>query len=133
MFSSNEQPNFLTDTVTAVRKAYETTDTIILEKSTELGRGGSTAVTAILIDGEKLVVANVGDSRAIICKNGKAQQLSVDHEPVNEKKVIESKGGFVSNFPGNHSFTHTYAFLHFNDLLTRLTVFFNCAHTSDLI
>ncbi|KAK4409279.1 putative protein phosphatase 2C 58 [Sesamum angolense] len=66
-----------------------------------LGKGGSTAVTAILINGHKLVVANVGDSRAVICRKGAAKQLSVDHEPSKERQLIESKGGFVSNIPGD--------------------------------
>lgn len=48
------------------------------------------------------MVANVGDSRAVICKNGQAKQLSIDHEPTREKKSIESRGGFVSNIPGNN-------------------------------
>jgi protein phosphatase 1L len=46
------------------------------------------------------VVANVGDSRAVISKNGVAEQLSVDHEPTMERPMIEKKGGFVSNLPG---------------------------------
>lgn len=83
-----------------MKRAYHTTDREILEKALVLGKGGSTAVTAILIDGQKLVVANVGDSRAVICKNGVAKQLSVDHEPSKEKRLIESRGGFVSNLPG---------------------------------
>lgn len=95
------QPEFWSDIETAIRKAYERTDSKILEKSAELGRGGSTAVTAILIDGVKLVVANVGDSRAVLSKNGVAVQLSVDHEPSLERELIEEKGGFVSKFPGN--------------------------------
>ncbi|XP_028099999.1 probable protein phosphatase 2C 39 [Camellia sinensis] len=78
-----------------------TTDTSILDKSLELGKRGSTAVTAILIDFQKLVVANVGDSRAVVCKNGVAKQLSVDYEPRKERTYIEDRGGFVSNFPGN--------------------------------
>jgi protein phosphatase 1L len=87
----------------AIRKAYKLTDEQILEKAVELGRGGSTSVTAILVDGLQLVVANIGDSRAVICKNGVAKQLSVDHEPNSERKYIEEKGGFVSNFPGTIS------------------------------
>lgn len=71
-----------------------------MEKSVDLGKGGSTAVTAILINCQKLIVANVGDSRAVICRNGIAKQLSVDHEPSAEKELIENRGGFVSNFPG---------------------------------
>lgn len=96
-----KEPEFLTDTKEAIKKAYESTDSKILEKAAELGRGGSTAVTAILIDGSKLVVANVGDSRAVISENGVAKQLSVDHEPSKERKSIEEKGGFVSNLPGD--------------------------------
>lgn len=85
----------------AVERAYIETDFTILEKSGELGRGGSTAVTAILINCHKLVVANVGDSRAVLCDNGMAKQLSVDHEPSIESEDIKNRGGFVSNFPGN--------------------------------
>ena len=95
----------MSDTKNAIRKAYLLTDEKILEKAAELGRGGSTAVTAILIssnDSVKLVVANIGDSRAVISKNGKAEQLSVDHEPSMEREIIEEKGGFVSNLPGNN-------------------------------
>ena len=77
------------------------TDDTILKTTVNLGKGGSTAVTAILINCHKLVVANVGDSRAVICKNGKAKQLSVDHEPSVERRDIENRGGFVSNFPGD--------------------------------
>lgn len=95
-----KQPDFWTETEAAVRRAYHAMDKEILEKALVLGKGGSTAVTAILI-GQRLVVANVGDSRAVICKNGVAKQLSVDHEPSKEKRLIESRGGFVSNIPGD--------------------------------
>ncbi|KAI4322701.1 hypothetical protein L6164_022371 [Bauhinia variegata] len=96
-----KQEDFWTDPKSAVKRAYLTTDEKILEQSLVLGRGGSTAVTAVLINGQKLVVGNVGDSRAVICKNGKAKQLSVDHEPSKEKRDIESRGGFVSKIPGD--------------------------------
>ncbi|KAJ3705387.1 hypothetical protein LUZ61_009092 [Rhynchospora tenuis] len=96
-----KEPDFWSDKENAIRKAYKLTDEKILEKAVELGRGGSTSVTAILIDGVELVVANIGDSRAVICRNGEAIQLSVDHEPNSERKNIENKGGFVSNFPGD--------------------------------
>ncbi|CAN1123649.1 Probable protein phosphatase 2C 58 [Linum perenne] len=96
-----KESDFWSDTESAIKNAYIKTDAEILEKALTLGKGGSTAVTAILINGEKLVVANVGDSRAVICKNGVAKQLSVDHEPSKEKRMIESRGGFVSNLPGD--------------------------------
>lgn len=96
-----KQAGIWTDTENAIKSAYHRTDDEILGKSFVLGKGGSTAVTAILKDGQKLIVANVGDSRAVICKNSVAVQLSVDHEPSKEKRMIESRGGFVSNLPGN--------------------------------
>ncbi|KAL8461230.1 hypothetical protein ACS0TY_032629 [Phlomoides rotata] len=95
------QNDFWTHTENALKNAYRATDKKIMDPSLQLGNGGSTAVTAILINGQKLVVANVGDSRAIISRKGVAKQLSVDHEPSREKKLIESKGGFVSNLPGD--------------------------------
>ncbi|KAH1063507.1 hypothetical protein J1N35_028494 [Gossypium stocksii] len=49
----------------------------------------------------KLVVANVGYSLAVISKNGVAKQLSVDHEPASERESIENRGGLVLNFPGD--------------------------------
>ncbi|CAN7117552.1 unnamed protein product [Brassica rapa subsp. narinosa] len=96
-----KEPNFWQEPEKAIKKAYYITDTKILDKATDLGKGGSTAVTAILINCQKLVVANVGDSRAVICKTGVAKPLSVDHEPNMEKDEVESRGGFVSNFPGD--------------------------------
>ncbi|CAA0816219.1 Probable protein phosphatase 2C 58 [Striga hermonthica] len=96
-----KQNEFWSDTKSALKNAYEATDKEILEQSFHLGKGGSTAVTAILINGHMLVVANVGDSRAVISRKGVAKQLSIDHEPSKEKKLIESKGGFVSNIPGD--------------------------------
>ena len=42
---------------------------------------GATAVICVLL-GNKLVCANVGDARAILCRNGKALDLSVDHKAV---------------------------------------------------
>ena len=45
-------------------------------------RAGSTATTAFLLDkGHRLIVANVGDSRAVLASGGKAIEVSVDHEP----------------------------------------------------
>lgn len=82
--------------MTAFKKAYKGTDNHILENVVG-ARGGSTAVTAILIDQKYLVVANVGDSRAVLIQRGKVKQITVDHEPQKEeeKEVVESKGGFV--------------------------------------
>lgn len=96
-----KEENFWTDPRTSITNAYERTDQAILSHNPDLGRGGSTAVTAILIDGRKLFVANVGDSRAVLSKRGLAIQMSTDHEPNTERGSIEDRGGFVSNMPGD--------------------------------
>ncbi|CAH1426185.1 unnamed protein product [Lactuca virosa] len=96
-----KEGEFWTDPNRSISKAYERTDQAILSHNPDLGRGGSTAVTAILINGRKLWVANVGDSRAVLSNKGQAIQMSIDHEPNTERGSIENRGGFVSNMPGD--------------------------------
>ncbi|KAJ0024381.1 hypothetical protein Pint_08346 [Pistacia integerrima] len=95
-----KEEEFWADPRRSISKAYEKTDQAILSHSSDLGRGGSTAVTAILINGQRLWVANVGDSRAVLSSGGQAVQMTIDHEPNTERGSIENKGGFVSNMPG---------------------------------
>ncbi|CAN6977546.1 unnamed protein product [Brassica oleracea var. botrytis] len=95
------QPDFWKKPKKAIKRAYKLTDDYILS-SVVGSRGGSTAVTAIVVDGKKLVVANVGDSRAILCRESDVvKQLTVDHEPEKERDLVERKGGFISTKPGN--------------------------------
>lgn len=94
------QEQFWYDPHSAIIAAYEKTDQSILSHSSDLGRGGSTAVTAILLNGRRLWVANVGDSRGVLSQGGQARQMTIDHEPHTERLSIEDRGGFVSNMPG---------------------------------
>ncbi|KAL3592311.1 hypothetical protein D5086_010951 [Populus alba] len=96
-----KEEEFWVDPNRSISKAYERTDQAILSNSSDLGRGGSTAVTAILINSKRLWVANVGDSRAVVSRGGQARQMTTDHEPNTERGSIENKGGFVSNMPGD--------------------------------
>ncbi|KAK8684041.1 hypothetical protein V6N13_040078 [Hibiscus sabdariffa] len=96
-----KEEEFWVDPSRAISKAYEKTDQAILSHSSDLGRGGSTAVTAILINRIRLWVANVGDSRAVLSRGGRAIQMTTDHEPNTERGSIENRGGFVSNIPGD--------------------------------
>lgn len=63
-----------------------------------LTESGSTAVTCLLV-GQELYCANAGDSRAVLCRDGTAVNLSEDHKPMNqeEKQRIEKAGGFVED------------------------------------
>ncbi|XP_022768340.1 probable protein phosphatase 2C 9 isoform X2 [Durio zibethinus] len=96
-----KEEEFWVDPCRAISKAYEKTDQAILSHGSDLGRGGSTAVTAILINGIRLWVANVGDSRAVLSSGGQVRQMTTDHEPNTERGSIENRGGFVSNMPGD--------------------------------
>ncbi|KAI8547259.1 hypothetical protein RHMOL_Rhmol07G0180800 [Rhododendron molle] len=46
-----------------------------------------------------LIVANAGDCRAVLCRRGKAIEMSRDHKPScsHERKRIEALGGYVSD------------------------------------
>ncbi|XP_023562593.1 protein phosphatase 1K, mitochondrial isoform X1 [Octodon degus] len=59
---------------------------------------GTTATVALLRDGIELVVASVGDSRALLCRKGKPMKLTIDHTPErkDEKERIKKCGGFVA-------------------------------------
>ena len=61
---------------------------------------GCTAVSCIYDDETKqLYVANAGDSRIVLCKNGEAVPLSVDHKPAleSESSRIVAAGGYIVN------------------------------------
>ena len=73
-----------------------------LEKNSDIDANfsGTTCVMVMQI-GEKILCANVGDSRAIMVKeNNKIIQLSIDQKPDDpeEKKRIEENGGEISQF-----------------------------------
>ncbi|XP_049776408.1 probable protein phosphatase CG10417 isoform X4 [Schistocerca cancellata] len=58
---------------------------------------GCTAVVALL-KGQELYVANAGDSRCVVCRNGQAVEMSLDHKPEDECELerIEKAGGKVT-------------------------------------
>jgi serine/threonine protein phosphatase PrpC len=64
---------------------------------------GSTAITC-LIHGNSVMVANVGDSRAVGSIAGRAVALSVDHKPnlPAERARIQNAGGTVTSMMGCH-------------------------------
>jgi len=73
---------------------------------------GCTAIVALLTEDNHLYVANAGDSRCVICKNGKAQAMSSDHKPGIPEEVarIESTGHSVHKETIIVNGTRTYAY-----------------------
>ncbi|CAH1102605.1 unnamed protein product [Psylliodes chrysocephalus] len=73
-------------------------ETLVQIAKKSLDVAGTTALIAIL-EGNKLIVANVGDSRGVMCDGkGNAIPLSFDHKPqqMRERKRIKEAGGFVT-------------------------------------
>ncbi|CAN6451033.1 unnamed protein product [Victoria cruziana] len=92
-----KHPEFSSNTKSAIADAYNQTDSDFLKSENNQNRdAGSTASTAVLV-GDRLLVANVGDSRAVICRDGNAIAVSRDHKPdqTDERQRIEDAGGFV--------------------------------------
>eukprot|EP00798_Chlamydomonas_sp_ICE-L_P019156 gene19156-25764_t len=83
----------------ALRSAYLAVDEQLPEScGTECG---STALTA-LVSRTDVVVANSGDSRAVISRGGQAVPLSQDHSPErkDEQERVKAAGGHISNYNG---------------------------------
>jgi len=88
---------FSSDPSSALVDAFEHTDTQYLKLNDNASRDdGCTAVTAVVVQ-DRLLVANVGDSRAVLSRGGKAVPLSIDHKPNTreERTRIEDAGGVV--------------------------------------
>ena len=71
---------------------------ITVSKKSESECGGTTAILGV-VEGSKLTIANVGDSRAVGVLKGKTTQLSHDHNvdyPL-EKKRVKKAGGVIFN------------------------------------
>lgn len=77
---------------------------------------GSTAIVAVILKGY-LLVANAGDSRAIVCFNGNSLGMSTDHKPHLEEEEMRIKraGGYITNgrVDGNLNLTRAIGDLHY--------------------
>lgn len=50
----------------------------------------------VYIEGHKLVVGNLGDTRVVLCRKGNPIRISFDHKPMDDEDRVVSLGGFVS-------------------------------------
>ncbi|PLW38230.1 hypothetical protein PCASD_19198 [Puccinia coronata f. sp. avenae] len=82
----------------ALKRAFLATDEDLRSNPEFLNDpSGCTAVAALITPDGKILVANAGDSRSVLCVNGVAEPMSHDHKPVNrgENNRIVAAGGFV--------------------------------------
>jgi len=90
---------FKADPIKAMIEVHEMLDQNFLAKAvTRSWRSGTTALS-VLLRGNKLFVANLGDARAVLCRQNKAVPLSFDHKPnrPDEAKRIIAANGWIES------------------------------------
>ncbi|GFP96041.1 probable protein phosphatase 2c 22 [Phtheirospermum japonicum] len=93
-----EDNDFPQEIERVISSAFLQTDTAFAEAcSLDADLASGTTALAAIVTGSSLVVANAGDCRAVLCRRGKAIEMSRDHKPVclKEKRRIEASGGYV--------------------------------------
>ncbi|MBN3298890.1 PPM1F phosphatase, partial [Amia calva] len=108
--SLGQQEALRSDPAMALQKAFAHTDDLFREKAKrDRLRCGSTGL-AVLIEGERLHVAWLGDSQAMLVRQGQAVTLMEPHKPEreDEKRRIEDLGGCIV-FMGCWRVNGTYA------------------------
>ncbi|XP_008776256.1 probable protein phosphatase 2C 47 [Phoenix dactylifera] len=89
---------FLDEVESSIRKSFLNADLALANDCTISSSSGTTALTAFVF-GRLLLVANIGDCRAVLCHKGEAVEMSQDHRPIYEAELrrIEASGGFVDD------------------------------------
>jgi len=84
-----------------IRRTYQRTDD---EMKATVPSAGACAVTVLIRQNRSdprrfLYSANAGDSRAVLCRDGKAIGLTVDHKATNQEEAdrVVAAGGFIKN------------------------------------
>ncbi|XP_073050950.1 probable protein phosphatase 2C 22 [Primulina eburnea] len=93
-----EDEDFPMEIERVIASAFLQTDTAFAEAcALDADLASGTTALAALVIGSSLVVANAGDCRAVLCRRGKAIEMSRDHKPAtfNERMRVEASGGYV--------------------------------------
>jgi len=99
-----KEPDLDTNMSSAIQKGFAKTNQEWLKRADRYNMNdGSTCITAF-VRGSLLIVANVGDSRAVLGCDGKALAMSRDHKPnrPEERRRIAAAGGHVVVSLGVH-------------------------------
>ncbi|GMI92832.1 DNA-binding protein phosphatase 1 [Hibiscus trionum] len=95
-----EDADFPLELEKVVTRSFTETDAAFAKScSIESARASGTTALTAMIFGRSLLVANAGDSRAVLSRLGTAIEMSKDHRPccMKERRRIESLGGFVDD------------------------------------
>lgn len=93
---ANRDTITLLDYQRILRDAFQELDMLFYQRPNN--NAGSTAIASIIFK-DLIITANVGDSRAILSRDGTPKHCSFDHKPKNigELMRIHNNGGFVVN------------------------------------
>ncbi|KAJ6353402.1 hypothetical protein OIU76_002423 [Salix suchowensis] len=91
-----EDSQFPSGTKRAIKSAFVKADHALSDTKSIDSSSGTTALMALVL-GRTMLVANAGDSRAVLGKRGRAIELSKDHKPscASERTRIERLGGVI--------------------------------------
>ena len=80
----------------AMQSAFATTDERVLADAAAASSGSTASVALVL--GDALCVANLGDSRTVLCRAERCAWQTEDHKPAlaSERARIEAAGGHVT-------------------------------------
>eukprot|EP01103_Thecamoeba_quadrilineata_P008562 TRINITY_DN1829_c0_g1_i1.p1 TRINITY_DN1829_c0_g1~~TRINITY_DN1829_c0_g1_i1.p1 ORF type:complete len:513 (-),score=93.01 TRINITY_DN1829_c0_g1_i1:4-1542(-) len=90
-------PNLEEDPTKALTTSFLKIEQEFLEVANKNEILSGTTALVLLVTKNQLIVANAGDSRAVLSRGGKAVDLSKDHRPdrEDERKRVEQAGGWV--------------------------------------
>ncbi|GMP67841.1 hypothetical protein CsSME_00027696 [Camellia sinensis var. sinensis] len=94
---TDDDDSFFKELEDSHRRAFLRADRALADDSSLVASDcGTTALTALVV-GRHLLVANAGDCRAVLCRNGVALQISNDHRPtyLPERQRVEELGGTI--------------------------------------
>ncbi|CAI5735606.1 unnamed protein product [Peronospora farinosa] len=90
--------SFMADTRLAFEECFARIDKEFLQKAEEESLDDGTTAAVVLIRGNRLITANIGDSRAVVSIRGQALDIIEEQTPgrADERKRIENQGGWVN-------------------------------------
>ncbi|MFS7930055.1 putative protein-serine/threonine phosphatase [Helianthus anomalus] len=94
--ASDADDLFLKQVEESHNRAFLQADLALADECSVSDYCGTTALT-VLIVGRHIIIANAGDSRAVLCRNGSATQMTQDHRGstcLQEKERCERLGGY---------------------------------------
>ena len=80
-----------------MKKGFLEIDEVLKKENQDERPSGGTTAVACMVSPNKLIWANCGDSRGLLCRSSKLEYATLDHKPMNEQERlrIEKAGGTV--------------------------------------